>query len=55
MNAAREKVRAWMAAHPGGAPEQMAADLKGDYQEFADDMAIVLRGLMASLRDRADQ
>jgi hypothetical protein len=51
LDAAREKVRRWMLAHPGGTPAQMAADLKGGYPEFPEDMAVVLRGLMAALRD----
>ena len=51
LDEAREKVRAWMLAHPGGTPGQMAADLKCDYGEFADDMAIVLRGFMARFTD----
>jgi hypothetical protein len=55
MDAAREKVRAWMAGHPGGTLDQMAADLKGEYGEFADDMAIVLRGLMAYIQDHPEE
>jgi hypothetical protein len=51
MDAARRKVRAWMTANPGGTPARMAADLKGGYGEVADDMAIVLRGLMAYIQD----
>jgi hypothetical protein len=31
LDAAREKVRQLMLAHPGGTPAQMAADLKGGY------------------------
>ena len=55
MDAAREEVRAWMIAHPDGTPGQMAADLKGDYQDFADHMAIVLRGIMARLQDHPEE
>ena len=51
LDAAKEKVRQWMLAHPGGTPGQMTADLKGGYQKFPDHMAIVLRGIMASLQD----
>ncbi len=50
-DAARRKVAAWMTAHPDGTPEQMADDLKGQYGQFAGDMAIVLRGLMARFQD----
>ncbi|MGD0062232.1 MAG: hypothetical protein ABSB76_02190 [Streptosporangiaceae bacterium] len=51
LDAAREKVRQWMLAHPGGTPAQMAADLQGGYPEFPEHMAVVLRGLMAALHD----
>lgn len=51
LDAAREKVRQWMLAHPGGTPAQMAADLQGGYPEFPEDMVVVLRGLMAALQD----
>jgi len=44
LDAAREKVRQWMLAHPGGTPAQMAADLKGGYPQFPEHMAVVLRG-----------
>ena len=55
MDAVREKVRAWMTAHPDGTPDQMAADLKGEYGEFAEDMAIVLRSFMARFRDHPEE
>ena len=51
LDAAREKVRQWMLAHPGGTPDQMAADLKGGYPQFPEHMAVVLRGIMAALQD----
>ena len=51
LDAAREKVRQWMLAHPGGTPAQMAADLQGGYPQFPEHMAVVLRGLMAALQD----
>jgi hypothetical protein len=54
MDAVREKVRAWMTAHPGGTPDQMTADLKGEYGEFAEDMTIVLRGFMARFQDHPE-
>jgi hypothetical protein len=51
LDAVKEKVRQWMLAHPTGTADQMTADLKGDYPKFPDHMAIVLRGVMASLQD----
>jgi len=54
LDAAREKVRQWMLAHPGGTPAQMAADLKDGYPQYPEHMAVVLRGLMAALRDHSD-
>jgi hypothetical protein len=51
LDAAKEKVRQWILAHPGGTPGQMAADLKGGYPQFPEHMAIVLRGIMAFFRD----
>ena len=54
LDAAREKVRQWMLAHPGGAPAQMAADLKDGYPQYPEHMAVVLRGLMAALRDHPE-
>ena len=47
LDAAARKVRAWMLAHPGGAPAQMAEELQGEYGQHAEAMAIVLRGIMA--------
>jgi hypothetical protein len=55
MDAAREMVRQWMLAHPGGTPGQMADDLKGEYGQFAEDMAIVLRSFMARFRDHPEE
>ncbi len=51
LDAARERVRQWMLAHPGGTPDQMAADLQGGYPQYPEHMAVVLRGLMAALQD----
>jgi len=51
LNLAKEKVRQWMLAHPGGTPAQMAADLQSGYPQFPEHMAVVLRGLMAALQD----
>ncbi len=47
LNAVGQKVRDWLLAHPGGTPGQMAEELKGEYGEHAEAMAIVLRGMMA--------
>ena len=44
LDAAKEKVRQWMLAHPDGTPDQMVADLKDGYPQFPDHMAVVLRG-----------
>ena len=54
LDAAKEKVRQWMLAHPGGTPAQMTADLKGGYPQFSEHMAVVLRGLMAALQDHPE-
>jgi hypothetical protein len=54
LDAAREKVRQWMLAHPGGTPAQMTADLKDGYPQFPEHMAVVLRGLMAALQDHPE-
>ncbi len=55
MDAAREMVRQWMLAHPDGRPGQMADELKGEYGQFAEDMAIVLRSFMARFRDHPEE
>lgn len=47
LDAAGQKVRDWLLAHPGGTPGQMAEELKSEYGEHAEAMAIVLRGIMA--------
>jgi hypothetical protein len=54
LDAATEKVRQWMLAHLGGTPAQMAADLKDGYPQYPEHMAVVLRGLMAALRDHPE-
>jgi hypothetical protein len=47
---AREAVKAWRAAHPDGTPDEMLADLAG---QFHPDFAPVLRALLfrTDLRD----
>lgn len=45
---ARAAVCEWLDRHPGGTLASMAEDLKCRYQEFPDEMAIVLRGMMAA-------
>jgi hypothetical protein len=55
MDAARQRVAAWMTGYPGGTPDQMAADLKGEYGQFAEDMVIVLRGFMARFQDHPEE
>jgi hypothetical protein len=47
LDTAGQKVRGWLLAHPGGIPGQMVEELKGQYGEHAEAMAIVLRGIMA--------
>ena len=47
LDAAGQKVRDWLLAHPSGTPGQMVEELKGQYREYAEAMAIVLRGIMA--------
>jgi hypothetical protein len=46
--AARRLVSTWLDEHTGGSLEQMACDLKGNYPDHPEDMAVVLRGMMAA-------
>jgi len=48
LGAARKVVCAWLDEHPAGTLGQMADDLKRRYPEFPDEMAVVLRGMMAA-------
>ena len=48
LTVARAAVCEWLDRHPGGTLASMAEDLKRSYQEFPDEMAIVLRGMMAA-------
>jgi hypothetical protein len=55
LDAAGQKVRDWLLAYPSGTPEQMADDLKGEYGEHAEAMAIVLRGIMARYTNNPEE
>jgi hypothetical protein len=48
LGAAREAVSAWLDEHQGGTLAQMAEDLKGRYPAYPDEMAVILRGMMAA-------
>jgi hypothetical protein len=48
LDAAREAVCAWLDEHQHGTLAQMAEDLKWRYPAFPDEMAVVLRGMMAA-------
>jgi hypothetical protein len=53
LDAARQSVSRWLDEHPSGSLAQMADELKKNYPAFQDEMAIVLRGMMAAeLRHR---
>jgi hypothetical protein len=48
LDAAREAVCAWLDEHQGGTLAQMAEDLKRRYPAHPDEMAVILRGMMAA-------
>ena len=48
LDAARIAVREWLDRHSAGTLAQMAEDLKTSYPDYPDEMAIVLRGMMAA-------
>jgi hypothetical protein len=48
LGAARKAVCAWLDEHQGGTLAQMAEDLKRCYPEHPDEMAVILRGMMAA-------
>ena len=53
LDAARKAVCAWLDEHQDGTLAQMAEDLKWRYPAYPDEMAVVLRGMMAAeLRHR---
>ena len=48
LGAARKAVCTWLDEHQGGTLAQMAEDLKRCYPAHPDDMAVILRGMMAA-------
>jgi hypothetical protein len=53
LDAARKAVCAWLDEHQDGTLAQMAEDLKWRYPAYPEEMAVVLRGMMAAeLRHR---
>jgi len=48
LGAARKAVCAWLDEHHGGTLAQMAEDLKRRYPAHPDEMAVILRGMMAA-------
>ena len=46
--AGRKAVCAWLDAHQGGTLAQMAEDLECRYPAHPDEMAVILRGMMAA-------
>ena len=48
LGAARKAVCVWLDEHQGGALAQMAEDLRHRYPAHPDEMAVILRGIMAA-------
>jgi hypothetical protein len=48
VDTARKEVCAWLDEHQHGALAQMAEDLKHHYGRHSEEMAVVLRGIMAA-------
>ena len=48
LDAVRKAVCAWLDEHPDGTPAPMAENLKTRYPEYPEEMAVVLRGIMAA-------
>jgi hypothetical protein len=48
LSAARKAVCAWLDEHQDGTLAQMAEDLKRRYPARPDEMAVILRGMMAA-------
>ena len=48
LDAACKAVRAWLDDHKDGTLAQMAEDLKCCYPAHSDEMAVILRGMMAA-------
>ena len=55
LDAARKAVRAWLDEHQDGTLAQMADDLKRRYPAHPDEMAVILRGMMAAELRRRTQ
>ena len=55
LGAARKAVCAWLDEHADGMLGQMADDLKRGYPEYPEEMAVVLRGMMAAELRRRTQ
>ena len=55
LDAARKAVCAWLDEHQDGTLAQMADDLKRRYPAHPDDMAVILRGMMAAELRRRTQ
>jgi hypothetical protein len=48
LSAARRLVSEWLDQHTDGTLGQMADDLKGNYPDYPEEMAVVMRGMMAA-------
>jgi hypothetical protein len=48
LSAARRLVSNWLDDNPGRPLAQMASDLKGHYPDHPEEMAVVMRGMMAA-------
>ncbi len=55
LDAARKAVCAWLDEHTDGGLGQMADELKHRYPDYPEEMAIVLRGMMAAELRRRTQ
>jgi hypothetical protein len=55
LDAARKAVCAWLDEHNDGTPAQMADELKHRYPDHPEEMAVVLRGMMAAELRRRTQ
>ena len=55
LDAAREAVCAWLDEHKDGTLARMADELKHRYPDYSEEMAIVLRGMMAAELRRRTQ
>jgi hypothetical protein len=56
LSAVRRLVSDWLDDHTSGTLGQMTRDLKGNYPDHPEEMAVVMRGMMgAELRRRTSQ